>query len=171
MEKKIIDWTEAIDETIKAFNESRVLLVSVDKENKPNPMAIGWGTIGPIWQKPVFIVLVRPTRYTFDLINQSGDFTVNIASEDLKKTVLYCGTVSGKEHDKFKEKDLTPISSKYIQSPIIKECIINFECKVIYKNDLIETEIPSEIVSSLYPKRDFHRVFWGQILCCYKNIL
>ncbi|MCL4378136.1 MAG: flavin reductase family protein [Actinobacteria bacterium] len=167
MEKKIVDWTEIVDETLKALNESRVLLVSACRDKKPNAMAIGWGTIGIIWQKPVFMALVRPTRYTFDIINQSGDFTVNIAPEELKKTVLYCGDLSGRDHDKFQEKNLTALPSKHINSPIIRECIINFECRVIYKQDLAGTEIPAEIVSGLYPKKDFHRVFFGQILCCY----
>ena len=169
MEKKIVNYTECLAETVKAFSESRVLLASAGRDRKPNVMAIGWGTIGVIWQRPVFIVLVRPSRYTFRLIQETGDFTVNVAPAALIETVTYCGTVSGRDHDKFKERRLTAFPTKNVTSPIIKECLINFECKVIHKNDLLPSEIAPEIISEVYSKDDFHRVFFGQILACFKN--
>ena len=127
MEKKVVDYTECLVETVKAFSESRVLLASAGRDRKPNVMAIGWGTIGVIWQRPVFIVLVRPSRYTFHLIQETGDFTVNVAPVALTEAVTYCGTVSGRDHDKFKERCLTALPAKNVTSPIIKECLINFE--------------------------------------------
>jgi flavin reductase (DIM6/NTAB) family NADH-FMN oxidoreductase RutF len=170
MEKKIVDYTECVIGTVKAFGESRVLLVSTGKDRKPNAMAIGWGTIGVIWSRSVFIVLVRPSRYTFDLIQETGDFTVNVAPASLKETVIYCGTVSGRTHDKFKEKNLTALPSKHVTSPIIKECMLHFECRVIHRNDLIPSEISPEIITEAYPKNDFHRVFFGHILSCSRNV-
>jgi len=169
-EKKIVNYIECLAETVKAFSESRILLASVGRDRKPNVMAIGWGTIGVIWQRPVFIVLVRPSRYTFRFIQETGDFTVNVAPDALIETVTYCGTVSGRDHDKFKERRLTALPAKNVTSPIIKECLINFECKVIHKNDLIPSEIAPEIIPEVYPKDDFHRVFFGQILACFKNV-
>ena len=169
MEKKIVNYTECLAETVKAFSESRVLLVSACLDRKPNVMAIGWGTIGVIWQMPVFIVLVRPSRYTFRLIQETGDFTVNVAPAALIETVTYCGTVSGRDHDKFKERRLTALPAKDITSPIIKECLIHFECKVIHKNDIISAEIAPEIIPEFYQKGNFHRLFFGQILSCLRN--
>lgn len=78
MAKKLVDYKECVEETIKAFGESRVLLVSQGKQGPPNAMAIGWGTVGIVWRNPIFIVLVRPSRYTYKLIEESGDFSVNI---------------------------------------------------------------------------------------------
>jgi len=166
MPKKIVDHTDYVKETIKAFDESRVLLVSSGKEGLPNIMAIGWGTIGIIWRKPMFVVLVRPSRHTYKLIEETGEFTVNIVPPQLKEVVQYCGTVSGRDHDKFQEKHLTAIRSKKVKAPIIKECILHFECRVVYKNDLIPSELEKPIVSSLYAKGDFHRVYFGEILAC-----
>jgi flavin reductase (DIM6/NTAB) family NADH-FMN oxidoreductase RutF len=166
MAKKIADYRDHIGETIKAFNEERVLLVSRGKEGLPNVMAIGWGTIGILWRRPIFIVMVRPSRYTYKLIEETGEFTVNIATPELKEVVQYCGTVSGRDHNKFKEKQLTAIPSKEVKTPIIKECILHFECRVVYKNDLIPSELEKSIIQTLYPKGDFHRVYLGEILAC-----
>ncbi len=166
MAKIVADYREYITETIKAFDDGRVLLVSHGKEGLPNVMAIGWGTIGIIWRKPIFVVLVRPSRHTYKLIEETGEFTVNIVPPQLKEVVQYCGTVSGRDHDKFKEKQLTTIPSKKVKPPIIKECILHFECRVIYKNDLIPSELEKSIITSLYAKGDFHRVYFGEILAC-----
>lgn len=166
MEKKVVSYIECIAETIDALSKGRVLLVSAGKDRKPNAMAIGWGSIGVIWQKPVFTVLVRPSRHTFQLIQETGDFTVNVAPASLTKDVIYCGTVSGRDHDKFKEKRLTAVPSHNVTSPIIKECLIRFECKVIHKNDMLPTETAPEIIPEFYPTGDFHRFFFGQIIAC-----
>ena len=166
MAKKIADYRDHVEETIKAFGEDRVLLVSRGKEGSPNVMTIGWGTIGIIWRRPIFVVLVRPSRYTYKLIEETGEFTVNIVPPKLKEVVQYCGTVSGRDHDKFKEKNLTAIPSTKVKTAIIKECILHFECRVVNRNDLIPSELEKSIVSTFYSKGDLHRVYFGEILAC-----
>ena len=169
MAKKLIDFRDVLAETIKAFDEDRVLLVSKGKQGPPNAMAIGWGQVGIIWRKPIFTVLVRPSRYTYKLIEEAGNFTVNILPPQLKDVLQYCGTVSGRDHDKFKEKGLTAVPSLKVKTPIVKECILHFECQIVNKNDLIPSDVSAPIVSSLYPKGDFHRVYFGEILACQKE--
>ena len=151
---------------VKAFNENRLLLVSRGKEGSANAMAIGWGTIGIIWRRPIFVVFVRPSRYTYKLIEETGEFTVNIVPPQLKELVQYCGTVSGRDHDKFREKNLTAIDSEKVKTPIIEECILHFECRVVNRNDLTPSELEKSIVSGFYPKGDLHRVYFGEILAC-----
>ncbi len=170
MAKRVTDYSDHIDGTIKAFGEDSVLLASCGKEGSPNVMAIGWGTIGIIWRRPIFVVLVRPSRYTHKLIEETGEFTVNIVPPQLKDVVQYCGTVSGRDHDKFKERKLTAIPSEKVKTPIIKECILHFECRVVNKNDLVPSELEKSIVSNLYPKGDFHRVYFGEILACQHEV-
>jgi flavin reductase (DIM6/NTAB) family NADH-FMN oxidoreductase RutF len=169
MAKETTDYRDHIEETVKAFDEDRVLLVSCGKEGLPNVMAIGWGTTGIIWRRPIFVVLVRPSRYTYKLIEETGEFTVNIVPPKLKEVVQYCGTVSGRDHDKFKEKQLTAIPSRKVKTPIIKECILHFECRVVSKNDLIPSALEKSIIDTLYPKGDFHRVYFGEILTCQQE--
>jgi flavin reductase (DIM6/NTAB) family NADH-FMN oxidoreductase RutF len=166
MAKRIADYKNYVGETIKAFDEERVLLVSRGEKGLLNVMAIGWGAIGIVWRKPVFMVLVRPSRYTYKFMEEAGEFTVNIVPPELKKVVQHCGTVSGRDHDKFKEKQLTTLPSKKVKAPIIKECILHFECRVIYKNDLNPSELDESIIPALYAKGDFHRIYIGEILAC-----
>ena len=169
MAKKVIDYREGLTETMKAFDEDRVLLVSQGEQGRPNAMAIGWGQVGIIWRKPIFTVLVRPSRYTYKLIEEAGDFTVNIVPPSLKEIVQYCGTASGRDHNKFEEKHLTAIPSLKVKTPIIKECILHCECRIVYRNDLIPSELEASIKPALYPKGDFHRLYFGEILACQKE--
>ena len=82
----------------------------------------------------------------------------------MEEIVNYCGTVSGREHDKFKEKGLTPLPSKKLRSPIIGECMIHYECKVAYKTRVIREDLPSSIISSCYPAGDYHTLYFGEIV-------
>jgi flavin reductase (DIM6/NTAB) family NADH-FMN oxidoreductase RutF len=170
MAKKTTDYRDHLEETVRAFGENRVLLVSRGKEGLPNVMAIGWGTAGIIWRRAIFVVLVRPSRHTYKLIEETGEFTVNIVPPQLEQVVQYCGSVSGRDYDKFKEKHLTAIPSKNVKTPIIRECILHFECRVIYRNDLIPSELEKSIIDTLYPKGDFHRVYFGEILACQHEV-
>ena len=167
MKKIENDFLKYTDETIKTLNELGLLLVSIDSNGKPNVMTIGWGSIGIIWYKPVFIVLVRPSRYTHKLIEETGDFTVNVPKRDMEHIIDFCGSVSGKEIDKFKEKNLTPLPSKKVKSPIIAQCPINYECKVIYKTIVDSKIIEKSIISEYYSSGNYHTVFFGEILALY----
>jgi flavin reductase (DIM6/NTAB) family NADH-FMN oxidoreductase RutF len=169
MGKKLVDHGDCLEETVRAFGESRVLLVCQGKQGPPNAMAIGWGQVGIIWGKPIFTVLVRPSRYTYQLIEEAGEFTVNIVPPQSKDLVQYCGTTSGRSHDKFREKGLTAIPSSKIKTPLVKECILHYECKIIYRNDLIPSELETSVVPGFYPKGDFHRVYFGEILACQRE--
>lgn len=155
-------------ETIEAMNKTGLLLVTGDK-HKHNIMTIGWGTIGIMWKKPVFTVLVRPTRYSFNLLEKHGEFTVNVPDLSMKKIADFCGTKSGREFDKFKELGLTIKHSTKIETPYIKECHIVYECAVIYKHTLDPKVIPHEFDKQIYPLKDYHTVYYGEILAVHKS--
>ncbi|MCM8766752.1 MAG: flavin reductase family protein [Candidatus Omnitrophica bacterium] len=167
--KKDINYTEVIKETIEALKKGNVLVCSIDKKGKPNLMAIGWGCIGIVWGQPIFSIFIRPSRYTYNLIEQTDDFSVNIFDDKYKKVINWCGSVSGRDYDKFKETKLTPLKSKYIMSPIVKEGKINFECIVVAKVDINPEMLDNEIKERNYKSGDYHRVYLGKILICYKN--
>jgi len=165
MEKKKVEYAQCVQETLQALAEGRVLL-AVRSPNGANAMAIGWGCPGIIWSRPVFVVLVRPSRYTYELIENSGDFTVNVAPKGLKEAVTYCGTVSGRHEDKLAKCGLTTLPSLTVASPIIAECTIHFECRVVHWNDLIPEHLAAPIADSFYASGDFHRCFFGEVLAC-----
>jgi flavin reductase (DIM6/NTAB) family NADH-FMN oxidoreductase RutF len=153
-----------LQETLHELTRSGLLLVSAGTDGKPNAMTIGWGTIGVIWGKPIFTVLVRPSRYTYKLLGESDSFTVCVPSSTLQAAVSFCGNRSGRDHDKFKECDLTRLPSEQVSAPGIAECPIVYECQIVHTNDVLPANLTDEIRSSAYPGGDFHRIYYGEIL-------
>ena len=169
MPKTLVDYGDCVKETLKALNEDRVLLVSQGKQGPPNAMAIGWGSVGLIWWRPVFTVLVRPSRYTYTLLEESGEFTVNVAPSRMKDVVNYCGTVSGRDHDKLAAQKLTVLPSSRVKVPILQDCVIHFECQVVHKSDLVPSQMAKPVLSEFYGSGDFHRVYFGEIVACQRE--
>ena len=158
---------EFLKETIETLYEEGLLLASIGLDGKPNVMAVGWAFIGYLWNKPYFIVAVRPSRYTYKLIQETGEFTVNVPTPDMEDVVSYCGTVSGRTHDKFKEKGLTAVEGKFVKAPIIDECVLHYECRVDYEFKLEAEKIPAEVRRINYPSGDYHTLFFGEVLAYY----
>lgn len=108
-----------------------VLLSCKGKTGKPNLITLAWAGVC-CSEPPVIGVAIRPrNRWSYHLVKESGEFVANIPTEKIVRKVDFCGTVSGKDHDKFKEAGLTPIPATKVKSPLVKECPVNMECKVI----------------------------------------
>jgi flavin reductase (DIM6/NTAB) family NADH-FMN oxidoreductase RutF len=157
---------DAYSETVKKLGDGGLLLASGETGN---PMTIGWGTIGIIWGRPMFVVLVRPSRYTFGLLEDCGEFVVDVPTQDLKKEVALCGSKSGRDIDKIEECGFTLEKSRNVAVPYIKQCPVHYECRVVHKNSVINADLAPEIVQQSYPSGDFHRVYYGQILGVYRE--
>jgi len=157
-----------LDETIQRLSEPGLLLVSGNMK-RANVMTIGWGLLGIFWSKPFFVVAVRPSRYTHKFIEKTRDFTVNVPGRGMEETVAYCGTVSGRDRDKFEERGLTMLPSRRVSSPIIEECIINYECRIAYKTIVNIEELSSSILSLCYPYGDYHTLYFGEILTVHAD--
>ena len=94
-----------------------VMVSTADKSGKSNIITV--------------YISVRPERYSYDLLKDSGEFVVNLTTEKLKKATDWCGVRSGRDVDKWKEMHLTAgRASKLDYAPIIEECPVNIECKV-----------------------------------------
>ena len=97
--------------------------------NPYNLITIGW--CGMVCSEPPMLGIgVRPERFSFGLIRRTGEFTINLPSQEMTETVDYCGVVSGKAIDKFKERNLTPVPGSQVKAPIVAECPISLECRV-----------------------------------------
>ncbi len=130
-------------------------------------MTIGWGTIGLVWGRPVFIVFVRPSRYTYSRLEQVEEFTVNVPTEQMGKAAEYCGKVSGRDHDKFKQANLTIVPGKKVKVPVIDECFISYECRVLHRNDLAPQTLVQAVHDEFYPEDNYHRIYYGEIVASY----
>lgn len=137
-----------------------------------NTMIIGWATEGVVWGKDVLTVMVRFSRHTYDLIKDSDSFSVSIPKFDsMKKEIGFCGTKSGAEFDKFKKANLTLKDSRRIDSPVINECEVFYECKIIYKQAMEPMGIIDDegINQRYYNNNDFHVIFYGEIMDFYSK--
>lgn len=144
--------------------------LTTKKGNVINTMIIGWGGITIMWGKPIFMVLVRESRATFGLIEASNEFTVSVPfNNQLNGAIKICGTKSLREIDKFKYCNLTPVPSRKIDTPIIGEAKLHYECKVLYKHKLDKKKIPTEINERHYDKKDssYHTIYYGEIVDQY----
>jgi flavin reductase (DIM6/NTAB) family NADH-FMN oxidoreductase RutF len=162
-----LEFEKSVEETLRKLQDPGLLLVGAKKDGKINVMTIGWGLIGAVWRKPTFLVLVRPSRFTHEFIEETGEFTVNVPANGMEKIVNYCGGVSGREVDKFKKCKLTAVRGKKLKVPVIKECIIHYECKVVYKLEVKPKLVSGPTKKMFYAKDDFHTLYFGRILAVY----
>jgi flavin reductase (DIM6/NTAB) family NADH-FMN oxidoreductase RutF len=106
-----------------------VMVSCVGKAGKPNVTTLAWAMPTSI-NPPLLAISLAPTRHSHTLIEESGEFIVNIPSLELLQAVYSCGSLSGRSFDKFKKANLTPMPAKKVKTPAIRECIAHLECEV-----------------------------------------
>ncbi|MDH5754501.1 MAG: flavin reductase family protein [Candidatus Bathyarchaeota archaeon] len=106
-----------------------VLVSCAGKTGKPNIITLAWAIPTSI-NPPLVAVSIAPRRHSHSLIEETKEFVVNIPTMNILKETLFCGRVSSRDHDKFKEAGLTPLPAKKVKPPIIKECVAHLECKL-----------------------------------------
>ena len=149
------------------------VLLTTKADGKVNTMTIGWGTLGIEWGKPLCTVFVRQSRHTKTMLDQNGEFTINVPLETVDKNILsLCGTKSGRDMDKIAQLGLTLEEPETISVPGIKELPLTLECKVIYKQDQVLQAIDPESRSRYYAQgtaneQDFHTAYYGLITAAY----
>ena len=142
------------------------LTVAVD--GKRNTMTIGWATIGFCWRKPVFMVAVRDSRHTFTLMEKAPDFTVSVPATHMKDEIMFCGTKSGRDVDKFAALGIAAAAARRVASPIIDISGIHLECRTILKTAM-DPALMADDLQPLYPDKDYHTLYFGEIVACYER--
>ena len=106
-----------------------VIVSCIGNANKPNATTLAWAM--PVSMKPPLLaVSIAPTRHTHTLIEESGEFIVNIPTLETLQATYACGSLTGRSFDKFKKTNLTPMPAKKVKAPAIRECIAHLECEV-----------------------------------------
>ena len=107
-----------------------VVLVSVsDGKGKDNLLTVAWaGTV--CTNPPMVSISVRPERYSYSFIRDTGEFIINLTTKELAFATDYCGVVSGREEDKWEKCHLTKLPGKEVKVPYVKESPVSIECKV-----------------------------------------
>ena len=124
------------------------------KDAKPNIITIAWsGTVNT--NTAMLYISIRKSRYSYDIIKESGEFVVNLVTKELAFAADYCGVRSGREVDKFAEMGLTQLPSRYINAPGIAESPVNIECRVkdiitLGSHDMFLSEVMGVTVDDKY---------------------
>ena len=111
------------------------VMVSVaDKEGNANIITVAWaGTV--CTNPPMLTISVRPERYSYHMIQETGEF-VNLTTEELARATDYCGVRSGRDTDKWADMGLTKEKASEVSAPLIRECPVNLECRVVRVDEL-----------------------------------
>ncbi len=140
-----------------------VVMVSCkDLAGRDDIITVAWA--GTICSDPAMLsISVRPERYSYHMIKETGEFVVNLVNRDLVFATDYCGVRSGRDVDKFKEMHLTRSASNYVSAPGILESPVNLECKVVESkllgsHEMFEAEIVGVTVDDRY--MDENGKFW-----------
>lgn len=112
-----------------------VMVSCQDNDHIPNIITVAW--TGTVCTNPAMVYIsVRPERYSYNLIKNSGEFVINLTTKNLVKAVDFCGVRSGRDVDKFKELHLTAGKADQVKVPLILECPVNIECRVVNIQEL-----------------------------------
>lgn len=153
---------------IKTWSHSWPLLTSGDYASGDfNTMTVGWGSLGVMWKKPMAMVVVRPSRYTYEFMERHDSFTLSVLPEDYRTALQLCGTKSGRELDKIKAAGLTAIPSSAIEAPGFDEAELIIECRAMYKTPFETNQFSDPIIMTHYPEGDLHLMTFGQIIAVY----
>ncbi len=120
-------------------------------DERPNILTVAWA--GTICSDPAMVsISVRPERYSYEIIKETGEFAINLVTKDLTFATDYCGVKSGRDVDKFREMKLTPVAVEGISAPGIGESPLILACRVtevkpLGTHDLFLAEVVSVSVN------------------------
>jgi len=140
-----------------------------------NPMTIGWAQFGIVWSRPVVTVMVRKSRFTYSLMEQTDVFTVSFPhAKQMGKEIAFCGVRSGRDVNKEKEANLSRLAPRAGGAEAVAGCGLVFECRIVQKQLLdLDTFDPDFRVkyygdNQALPDGDPHVLYVGEVLAAYE---
>ncbi len=151
----------------RAWGDDWMVLAAGDfRQGKYNAMTVGWGFFGTLWARPAVMIMVRPQRYTLEFLEEFDTFTLNAFDESFRPALGEIGKVSGRDvPDKLVKAGLTAEAASRAAAPGFAEAELVIECRKLYKETLAgKNFIDKSLVSRMYPERDYHVCFFGEVL-------
>ena len=138
-------------------------------EKEANTMRISWGSIGFMWKKPVFIAMIRESRYTSKFLELGKSFTISIPyGEDMNHALEICGSKSGRDINKEKEANIKFVKSNSVDAPIVDKCQKYYECKIVLKQAIDLDSFNKDMRETYYPENETnHHFIFGEIIKVY----
>ncbi len=132
-----------------------------------NMMTVSWGSMGCIWDKPFVQVVVRPQRHTYGYMERSDTFTLCGFPGKYRTDLNVLGSISGRSGRKLAKTDLTLKPSSLVSAPSYHEASLIFECRKMYFQDMDPAGFLDGTIQRNYPKKDYHRIYFGEILAAF----
>jgi flavin reductase (DIM6/NTAB) family NADH-FMN oxidoreductase RutF len=165
MTRKQIQFDEFNLKPFLQFDKGWFLLTAGDfSTGKFNAMTISWGSVGYIWRRPIVHVVVRPSRHTYQFMENYDTFTLCAFSQQHRDSLQLLGTKSGRDGDKIRESGLTPMASEMASAPGYAEANLIIECRKIYWGDINPQHFLVDDINQSYENKDYHRFYFGEIL-------
>lgn len=164
------DGLKKIGAALPVIGEKSALLVT--GMDKPNAMTLGWAMASVMWGKSIFVAPVRKSRYSHELLEAHGEFTVLVPAGDMKETIAVCGSKSGRDTDKIAACNLTLAPSSAVRVPHIEAPGLVLECRVLYKTDFIDEALDDAVREKWYSGSnagDLHTLYFSEILAQYEQ--
>lgn len=171
--KKEINPFDYAGDILKALPKG--ILLTSEAEDCVNAMTIGWGSLGIEWGTPIFTAYVRTSRFTYELIERTGEFTICVPygekySKEVTKALSFCGSKSGRDVDKLAKVGVHTVDAEIVRPPAIKEFPLTLECRVIFSQVQTVKDISSRF-KKFYPETGEHSAphvaYYGEILKAY----
>jgi len=156
---------EKLDENVFTLLKKEWMLITAGSLSSHNTMTASWGGFGHLWNRHVCTVYVRPTRFTWDFMEESDLFTLSFLGTEHREALKLCGTTSGRDTDKIADAGLTPVESPG-GSVFFDEARLVIECRKIYSNVIDPERFVDRALSSHYPDMDYHTAYIGEITAC-----
>lgn len=140
--------------------------LTVGDEDKKNTMTISWGSVGFMWNRPIFMVMVRESRYSNEFLDLGESYTVSIpVNNEMKEALTICGSKSGRDIDKEKAANIKFIPAKKVRTPVVEGCEKYFECKIMFKQEINLDNMNSDIKELYYRDGESkHILYFGEIV-------
>lgn len=140
------------------------MLITAGTPDKFNTMTASWGGLGVLWERKVAFCFIRPTRYTYEFVEQSENFSLSFFGEQHRKAMAFIGSHTGRDTDKIKETGLTPVKESGLV--YYKEARLVLCCRKLYFQDISPERFLDPAIDDLYPQKDYHRMYAGEIVKC-----
>lgn len=143
------------------------MLITAGTSESFNAMTASWGGLGVLWERKVAFCFIRPTRYTYEFVERSQDFTLSFFEEKHRKALSFCGSHSGRDCDKVRDAGLTAVKEGgFIY---FDEARLVLECRKLYFQDISPGRFLDQKINDMYPQKDYHRMYVGEIIKCLIN--
>ncbi|MFH0896331.1 MAG: flavin reductase family protein [Bacteroidota bacterium] len=153
-----------LTENIFKIMDEEWFLITAGNSDGFNMMTASWGGVGSLWHKMVTFTFVRPQRHTYQFMEKGDFYTLSFFGEKCREELKLCGSRSGKQIDKVKETGLTPALTDN-NAVYFQEARLVIECKKMYAGPILESGfVVPEIPAEVYPTKDFHKMYIGEIV-------